>query len=73
VTITIYNDTCTTIESVHPSYTFTLEIFGSNPSFYPNISVPNGSSTGTYTYTSQDGCANYFASAMVNSAPIASC
>jgi hypothetical protein len=73
VTITIYNDTCTTIESVHPSYTFTLEIFGSNPSFYPNISIPNGSSTGTYTYTSQDGCANYFASAMVNSAPIASC
>jgi hypothetical protein len=73
VTITIYNDTCTTVQSAHPDYTFTLEIFGSNPSFYPNISIPNGSSTGAYNYTSQDGCANYYASAMVSSAPITSC
>ncbi len=73
VTITIYNDTCTAAQSSHPGYTFVLEIFGSNPSFYPNVFVLNGSSTGTYTYTSQDGCSNYYASAIVSSAPIASC
>ncbi len=73
IVVTIYNSTCTTTQTSHPTYTFTLEQFGSDPTSYPTIFVPNGSSTGTYSYVSQNSCINYYSSVIMYSAPITSC
>jgi hypothetical protein len=73
VVVTIYNSTCTTTQTSHPTYTFTLQQFGSDPTSYPTIFVSNGSSTGTYSYVSQDSCSAYYSSVIMYSAPIAEC
>lgn len=73
VTITIYNSTCTATQTSHPNYVFTLEQFGSDPTSYPNVYIPNGNSVGTYSYTAQDSCTGYYSSVLMYYAPIAEC
>jgi hypothetical protein len=73
VTITIYDSTCTTTQTSHPDYNFVLEQFGSDPTTYPNVFILNGSSSGTYSYVSQNSCINYYSSVTIYSDPISPC